>query len=88
MGTNVIIIDAARTLKEEIGFLAIVRDGRPAGAVSERDIVQKIAASDRAASSVGLGEIMSERFRRVGPTHRSGSRSKRCQTAASGDSWC
>ena len=60
--------DAATILKEnEISFLVIMRDGKPIGVVSERDIVQKIAAKDLKASTVLLEDIMSKKFRWVTP---------------------
>ncbi|MDH3657806.1 MAG: CBS domain-containing protein [Nitrosopumilus sp.] len=58
--------DAATVLKEkEISFLVIIKDGKPSGVVSERDIVKKIAAEDLIASSIQLEDIMSKKFRWV-----------------------
>ena len=60
--------DAAVILKEkEISFLVIMKEGKPSGIVSERDIVRKIAAEDLTASSVILEKIMSKKFRWVEP---------------------
>ncbi len=60
--------NAAQILKEkEISFLVIMNEGKPSGIVSERDIVQKIAAKNLASSSVKLEEIMSKKFRWVEP---------------------
>jgi CBS domain-containing protein len=75
MQKNVITIDhdksaleASTILKEkEISFLVIIKDGKPSGIVSERDIVRKIAAKDLTASSVQLEEIMSKKFKWVEP---------------------
>jgi CBS domain-containing protein len=75
MQKNVITIDHNKTaleastiLKEkEISFLVIIKDGKPSGIVSERDIVRKIAAKDLTASSVQLEEIMSKKFKWVEP---------------------
>jgi CBS domain-containing protein len=75
MQKNVITIDYDKTalqastiLKEkEISFLVIIKDGKPSGIVSERDIVRKIAAKDLTASSVQLEEIMSKKFKWVEP---------------------
>lgn len=75
MQKNVITIDHDKTaleastiLKEkEISFLVIIKDGKPLGIVSERDIVRKIAAKDLTASSVQLEEIMSKKFKWVEP---------------------
>ena len=58
--------DAAQILKEkEISFLVIMNNGKPTGVVSERDIVQKVAAEDLTSSSVTLEKIMSKKFRWV-----------------------
>ena len=78
MQKNVITIDfnktaqdAAIILKEkEISFLVIMKESKPIGVVSERDIVRKIAAEDSNASSVPLEEIMSKKFRWVEPNTR------------------
>ena len=60
--------DASVILKEkEISFLVIMKDGKPSGIVSERDIVRKIAAEDLTASSTILEKIMSKKFRWVEP---------------------
>lgn len=61
-------LDAAIILKEkEISFLVIMKDDKPSGVVSERDIVKKIAAEDLTASSIPLEDIMSKKFRWVEP---------------------
>ncbi len=75
MQKNVITIDHDKTaleasviLKEkEISFLVIIKDEKPSGIVSERDIVRKIAAKDRTASSIQLEDIMSKKFKWVAP---------------------
>jgi len=75
MQKNVITIDhdktaleAAEMLKEkEISFLVIIKDHKPSGIVSERDIVRKIAAEDLTASSIKLEEIMSKKYKWVEP---------------------
>lgn len=60
--------DAATILKEkEISFLVIIKDEKPVGVISERDIVQKIASEDQKASSVLIENIMSKKFRWVSP---------------------
>jgi len=62
-------LDAAKMLKEKkISFLVIVRDDKPLGIVTERDIVRKIAAEDKTASSIPLENIMSAKFRWVEPS--------------------
>jgi len=75
MEKNVIIIDytknaldASVILKEkEISFLVILKEGKPEGIVSERDIVRKIAAKDIRSSQIQLEEIMSKNFKWVEP---------------------
>ena len=75
MQKNVITIEhdktvhnAAIMLKEkEISFLVIIRDEKPIGIVSERDIVQKVAAEDQKSSDVQIESIMSKKFRWVSP---------------------
>ena len=71
---NLITIDHDKTalesstiLKKEISFLVILKEGKPEGIVSERDIVRKIAAEDHIASSKKLEEIMSKKFKGVKP---------------------
>jgi len=75
MQKNVITIDHDKTaldasviLKEkEISFLVIIKEGKPTGIISERDIVRKIAAKDIIASSMTLEDTMSKKFRWVEP---------------------
>ena len=75
MGKNVITIkhdrtslDAAMMLDEKkISFLVIMKDGQPAGLVTERDFVRKVVAQNRLPEHVPLVEIMSESFRWVAP---------------------
>ena len=60
--------DAATVLKEkEISFLVIIKDEKPIGVISERDIVQKVAAEDQKASSIKIENGMSKKFRWVTP---------------------
>jgi len=62
------VLDAATILKEkEISFLVILKEGKPSGIISERDIVRRIAAEDLVASKVSLEDAMSKKFRWVGP---------------------
>ena len=61
-------LDAAIILKEkEISFLVILKEGKPEGIVSERDIVRKIAAKDIKSSQIQIEEIMSKNFKWVEP---------------------
>lgn len=75
MQKNVITIEhdktvhnAANILKEkEISFLVIIKDQKSIGVISERDIVQKVAAQDQKASSIKIESVMSKKFRWVTP---------------------
>ena len=65
---NKSVQDAALILKEkEISFLVIMKDDKPSGIISERDIVRKIAAENLVASKVTIEEAMSKKFRWVEP---------------------
>ena len=60
--------DAAIILKErEISFLVVVKEGKPVGIVSERDIVRKIVADNNDAQTTQLETIMSKNFKWVEP---------------------
>ena len=62
------VYDAACILKEkEISFLVIIKDEKPIGVISERDIVQKLAVEDRKASSINIEDVMSKKFKWVTP---------------------
>ena len=61
--------DAAIILKEkEISFLVVVKEGKPIGIVSERDIVRKIVADNNDAQTTQLEIIMSKNFKWVEPS--------------------
>ena len=60
--------DAAIILKKkEISFLVVVKEGKPIGIVSERDIVRKIVADNNDAQTTQLEIIMSKNFKWVEP---------------------
>ena len=60
--------DAAIILKDkEISFLVVVKDNKPIGIVSERDIVRKIVADNKESQSTPLETIMSNNFKWVEP---------------------
>lgn len=64
-------LKAATALRDnDISFLVVLKDDKPVGVVSERDFVRKVACSDRKASNVALGEIMSKSFLWVDPQVR------------------
>jgi len=60
--------DVAIILKEkEISFLVVVKEGKPIGIVSERDIVRKIVADNNDSQTTQLEIIMSKNFKWVEP---------------------
>ena len=76
MEKNVITIEKNRTAQDaakiiaekDISFLVVMNDDLPEGVLSESDFVRKIVAEDRKSSDVPISEIMSYKFRSVGPT--------------------
>ena len=60
--------DAAIILKEKhISFLVVVKNSKPVGVISERDIVRKIVAESVDSKSTQLEVIMSKNFKWVEP---------------------
>ena len=60
--------DAAIILKEkEISFVVVVKEGKPIGIVSEREIVRKMVADSNDAHTTQLETIMSKNFKWVEP---------------------
>ena len=76
MEKNVITIEKSKTAQDaakiiaekDISFLVVMNDDLPEGVLSESDFVRKIAAEDRKSSDVPISEIMSYKFRSVGPS--------------------
>ena len=76
MEKNVITIEKAKTAQDaakiinekDISFLVVMDEGLPVGVLSESDFVRKIAAEDKKSSDVPISDIMSYKFRSVGPT--------------------
>ena len=69
IGHDKIVLDAACLMKEnEISFLVVLKNEEPIGVVTESDFVRKLVANDKVASKVPLSEIMSYKFRSVGPS--------------------
>ena len=61
--------DAAKIIAEkDISFLVVLNDGLPEGVLSESDFVRKIAVEGKKSGDVPISEIMSYKFRSVGPT--------------------
>ena len=75
MQKNVITIELEKTaqhastiLKDrDISFLVVVKDSKPIGIVSERDIVRKVVAENKESSQIQLESIMSKKFKGVEP---------------------
>ena len=60
--------DAAIILKEKhISFVVVVKDSKPVGVISERDIVRKVVAESINSKSTQLEVIMSKNFKWVEP---------------------
>jgi CBS domain-containing protein len=69
IGHDKTVLDAAGLMKEnEISFLVVLKNEEPIGVVTESDFVRKLVANDKVASKVPLAEIMSYKFRSVGPS--------------------
>ena len=76
MGRNVITmpeeetaLDAACLLRDkDISFLVTVKDGIPTGILTERDIVRKVAAENKASSDITIRQIRTPTFLSVDPS--------------------
>jgi CBS domain-containing protein len=67
-GNRSSVSEAAKVMeKTGRGFLIVVKDGSPAGIVTERDFVNKIIAHDLDPKKVLVGEIMSSPLITVDP---------------------
>jgi len=75
MQKNVITIESVKKAQDvaiilkgkDISFLVVVKEGKPIGIVSERDIVRKIVADNNDAQTTQLEIIMSKNFKWVEP---------------------
>lgn len=62
-------LDAGKILKDKkISFLIVMKGEEPVGIVTERDLVRKVVAEDKAPSTIPLKDIMSKKFRWVEPS--------------------
>ncbi len=60
IGVDATVAEAAIAMREkEIGSLVVMEAGRPAGIITERDIVTKVAAELRATNKTIVREVMS-----------------------------
>jgi CBS domain-containing protein len=61
-------LEGAKILEEkDISFLVILKDGIPAGIVTERDFLRKLVLKEKNPHQTPLSEIMSPKFRSVEP---------------------
>lgn len=67
MVKNVVTLDVSASVKEvvknmeknEIGSIVILKDGKPFGIITERDIVKKVVVKDKDANKLKASDIMS-----------------------------
>jgi CBS domain-containing protein len=62
------VVDAAKVMaSEDVGSVPVVKDGRLAGVVTDRDIVVRVLAESRDPNSTTVGEIASSDLETVSP---------------------
>jgi CBS domain-containing protein len=62
------VVDAAKVMaSEDVGSVPLVKDGRLAGVVTDRDIVVRVLAEGRDPNSTTVGEIASSDLETVSP---------------------
>lgn len=62
------VVDAAKVMaSEDVGSVPVVKDGRLAGVVTDRDIVVRVLAEGRDPNSTTVGEIASSDLEIVSP---------------------
>lgn len=62
------VVDAAKVMaSEDVGSVPVVKDGRLAGVVTDRDIVVRVLAEGRDPNSTTVGEIASSDLEAVSP---------------------
>jgi len=65
---NQTVFEAARLMAEQnIGAVAVLREGRLAGVFSERDIVKRVVANGRIPGTTRVSEVMTANPRVVSP---------------------
>ena len=68
IGDRASVTEAAKAMsKSGRGFLIILKDGQPAGIVTEHDLVNKIIASEKDPNKVLVAEIMSSPLITIDP---------------------
>jgi CBS domain-containing protein len=69
--TNATIRKAVRLVNNrEIGCLVVVKEGKPAGIVTERDILKRVLVAGRDPRAMEVGEIMSKTLISMKPEKR------------------
>lgn len=62
------VVDAAKVMaSEDVGSVPVVKDGRLAGVVTDRDIVVRVLAEGRDPTSTTVGEVASSDLETVSP---------------------
>ncbi len=62
------VLDAAKLMADrEVGSLVVIRSGKPAGIVTDRDIVVRALAKGSQVDKIGIADIMSKPLLSVGP---------------------
>lgn len=62
------VLEAARAMRDrDVGSLLVVRDGKPVGIVTEKDLVTKVVAGDLQASGVRVADVMTSPLVTVEP---------------------
>jgi CBS domain-containing protein len=62
------VVDASKVMaQEDVGSVPVVKDGRLAGVVTDRDIVVRVLAEGRDPDSTTIGEIASSDLETVSP---------------------
>lgn len=62
------VVEAASVMRDrEVGSLVVLEDSRPIGIVTERDVVTKVAASNRASQATSVRDIMTSPLVAVHP---------------------
>jgi len=65
---NASVLEASKMMMEKnVGYLIVLEGGRPAGMLSERDIVFKVVALEKDPSKVKVSEIMSKPLVTIDP---------------------
>jgi len=68
IGKGAKLEEAVRLMnKHEIGCLVVLENGRPAGIITERDLLKRVLARSKELGEIEVAEVMSKRLVTVGP---------------------